>query len=152
MLRQSGRAVGGNQGGVVVDPGQPLPGQLDEIGLDIGGEHVGVPEPVSEQGRVVTRSGADFQHPVLVAHIEGFQHAGHQPRHARRRAQAMRSWAVSRGGEQRLVGVHLLQPLLLAIGGGVQPVPRTVGVTAQNVGHEFVAGYRADRLLPRRRP
>jgi hypothetical protein len=153
VLGQSGRAVGGNQGEVVADPGQPLPGQLEEIGLDIDGEHVGVPEPVGEQCRVVPGSGADFQHPVSVVHIEGFQHAGHQPRHAGRRAQAMRSGAVSRSGEQGLVGVHLLQPVLLALGsGGVQPVPRTVGVPAQDVGHEFVAGYRAECLLPRRRP
>ena len=52
VLRETVRAVGGDEGGMVSDPGKAVAGQLDQLRVEVDGKDLRVAEAVAEQGGV----------------------------------------------------------------------------------------------------
>jgi hypothetical protein len=81
MVDDTDRAIADEQGWAMSDPGQPLLGLIDQVGVDVNGHHVGSAQAVGQQGSVIAGARPDFQHPHPIVDIEGFEHAGHEAGH-----------------------------------------------------------------------
>jgi hypothetical protein len=144
-------AVGGHQGGPVAERGESIASGVDEVALDVHGEHVSLAEPVGQQGGVVPGAGADLQDVVPVADVEGFEHAGHQPRGAGGGQAdyrgAPRTGFLADHGEQGAVRIDPLLPLRVGVL-AAQPLPGGRVLLVED-GHQLVTGdgaYRGDPL------
>lgn len=73
VLGQTVHPISGHHGGVVAEASEALPGQSDQVGFDVHGEHVLLAEPVAQQRGVVAGAGPDLQHPAPVANVKRFE-------------------------------------------------------------------------------
>lgn len=145
-LRHPSRPVPGDDGRVVPGGVQMPACRLRDVGVQIDGRDQVVPQPVREQGGVVTGAGADLQHPVPVLHLQLGQHLRHQ----RRLAAGGDQHPVAHPRGERCVRVRAPHPAVTPPGVALlAPQPLEAARDADVVvRHEEVPGNALERLPP----